>query len=117
MTDLLERKNPVALESRPPALKRGTDVPPPTGRPRRFLRWMGWMVGIVAVAAIVTWAILSGGGDSLADISPHDNPEVVLEIMPSADVAIGSVFVAPPIDAIDPHESPEVVRVDRVPSG
>lgn len=112
MTDLLERKTPAAVS--PPVTKRGTELPPPPARPQRFLRWMGWMVGLVAIAAIVTWAILSGGGGpQLADIDRYDNPEVFLEVMPSTENPTGLVIVPPTARFIDPHESPEVIWLDR----
>jgi hypothetical protein len=111
MTDLLERTGSVVLEERPPTLKRGPQVPPPATPPRRrFLRWMGWMVILAAVAAIVAYAFITAGDDAkapaLADIDPRVNPEVFLQVMPSVEP--GPVF-GPALADIDPRESPEVV--------
>lgn len=129
MTDLMDRKGQVAIEEHPPILKRGTQVPPPdTGKPRRFLRWMGWMVALAAALAIVTYAIVTATSDTttsppavLEDISRHENPEVFLEIMPSTEVAgvavVGPGLVAPDLAMIDPHESPEIMWVYRDWSG
>lgn len=139
MTDLLERTGAVALEERPPVLKRGPQVPPPTTPPRRrFLRWMGWMVVLAAVAAIVAYAFITAGDDPkappLADIDPRMNPEVFLEVMPSVEPGpvIGPVLAdldprespevflqvmprlaAASIESIDPHESPEILWAYR----
>src|SRR3990172_7694045 len=104
MTDLLER--PGVLEQHPPTLKRGPQVPPPATPPRRrFLRWMGWMVVLAAVAAIVAYGFITltdePSAPVLADIDPRLNPEVVLQVMPSLDSS------GPRLANIHPRVSPQ----------
>ena len=82
------------------------------GRPR-FTRWLGWLLVTVMVlgAGALIWygiandstAVVAGDPPVVANIDPHESPEV-FKAMP------GGFVVVSDLSAIDPHESPEAFR-------
>ena len=66
--------------------------PPPTSGPRP-IRWLPWLAGIIVVVAMATVvaALLTRGDDAAESPAATD-------------------LTAPALSAIDPHQSPEILR-------
>lgn len=90
-------------EHRP--LEKEMKRPPAVPKPTPFYRWMGWVVGLVIVAGVaglVWWGVsLIDGGEA----------NVVANNFTSARPPASAELVAPPLNMIDPHESPEIMRI------
>ena len=117
MTKTLERPSEVEgragtelLDERQTAVKEPRrPVAPPPSEPTRFVRWLAWIVVSLAVlgTAGVIW---------LAVANPFEAEPVapaIEAIDPHESPEIVRTYVplmAPAIESIDPHESPEILR-------
>lgn len=85
-----------------------------------FTRWLGWLLVTVVIlgGAGLIWYGIANTGDDVATAAPAMS-EIDVNESPEAVVAAGGydtalTMVAPPIEAIDPHQSPEITRVPVV---
>ncbi len=117
MTQTLEQSAEVerptgtaVLDERQPTKEQPQPVITPP-EPSRFVRWLAWIVVVMAVvgtAGLIWWSVANPVEEQLVappieSIDPHQSPEILRTWVPVS-------LVAPAIGLIDPHESPEILR-------
>ena len=138
MVDLLER-TATQVEAPPETTAPVTKVEerppvriPPEMEPSPFVRWMGWLlvllvIAAVGVGAVLFWDNVIDTGPAIEALDPHVNPEIsrvdrlalFTPSLESIDPRVSPEIVrlrayqsdGPVIEELDPHESPEIVRI------
>lgn len=114
--------------------------PPGAKPPQGVVRWVPWMVALTVVIVLGAVAAIAFSSDDdnpatqsgtnisaprLADVDPHESPEIlrstdgsVIVQATSNNAVVTENSVAAPVGgapsvSIDPHESPEVLRAVR----
>jgi hypothetical protein len=88
------------------------EVLPPKKKASPFVRWLAWIVGIVLIAGtagLIWWAVTTPE-DLVAPAIESIDPHESPEIL---RIQVPEL-VAPSIQSIDPHESPEILRIPEV---
>lgn len=92
-------------ETRREAEELARHVPTPEKAPSEFIRWMGWILSIAVLCGLVgaVWYGLASDDLAPATLDRHD-----------AAAALRAGPLVAPSD-VDPHESPEILRVTATP--
>ena len=112
MTQILDKPRVDELER----LAEPTKREPPVRKRTGFVRWLGWLLAAFLVLGIgaLTWYVLSdepvevAAPTMLSEIDLYENPEL--------KGVVPGLLMPPKVSSIDPHESPEIMRVPVAPA-
>ncbi len=103
-----DRKQPETRE-RPSDRMRPTPVPPP--EVSKYVRWLAWLVGVLVLlgtVALIWWGFGVQEDQLVAPGIENIDPHESPEILRTNIPGL----TAPGIENIDPHESPEILRTN-----